>query len=86
MITTQDVWTAIDRGREKIADLEYYTSVRSRVSGDIDLYDKNMVLSIEIYANISVLKKMHLGLSIAQDKKIALLYERIKTLTQEFKS
>ena len=86
MITLQDIWTAADRGREKIAELEYYTSVRSRVSGDITIFNKNMILSMEIYANVSALEKLHIGVNPTQDRTIELLFERIKTLTQTFKT
>ena len=86
MITLQDIWTAVDRGREKIADLEYYTSVRSRISGDIDQFNKNMIRSMEIQANIQALEKLNIGISPEKDRVIEVLCERIKTLTQVFKT
>jgi len=86
MITLQKVWTATDRGYEKIANLEYYIARRSKISGDVTIFNRGMILSMHIYVNVQALESLSINISPEQDRKIYLLIERIKTLTQQLKT
>lgn len=86
LVTLQAVWTAIDRGYEKIANIEYYIAKTSKVSGDITIYDTGMAVSMEIYANINALESLNINTSPEGDRTIQLILERIKTLTQKLRT
>ena len=40
MIALQDVWSAVDHAYEAIAELQFQIADRSRISGDVDIFNK----------------------------------------------
>lgn len=86
MIRAQDVWTATDRGYEAVSLMQYDIARFSRVSGDVNIYNQRMVKSMELFANITALECFDVNVDIKQDRKITLLYRRIKELTLEIKT
>ena len=86
MVQNFDIWTAIDRGYEAISMIQYEIALKSRISGDVNVYNQGMVKSMEIYANIDALHGLGIHHTPEQDRQIELLFRRIKTLTQDIKT
>lgn len=85
ILEIEDVYTAIDRGWEHLSNLQLLMAKRSRVSGDITMYNKNQLTCVILYANISALESIPLNHNIDDNKLIKKLYNNIKLITKNFK-
>jgi len=83
MLTIEDIWTAIDRGYEQIAALQYAVARRAGISGDIREFEVEGGTSMELLAYIEALEGLDLGHSIKENKAIERLYNNIKILTKK---
>lgn len=83
MIILQDVWTAIDRGYEYIAALQYKIAHEIGIVGDHTLFDEEVAVSIELIAYLEALEELSLNHNIEQNKIIERLYNNIKLLTKD---
>ena len=82
MIDLQDIWTAIDRAYESMAEMQYQIANKSRISGDVTIYDKSQIKSAELLMYIEALKEMNLNIAIVQNRIIERIYNNIKALTK----
>lgn len=85
ILQIEDLYTAIDRGWETLAKIQLDIAKKSRVSGDVTVYNKNQLQSVKLYANISALQQIPFNHSIEQNKTIKILYNNIKLMTKNFK-
>ena len=85
MIDLQDIWTAIDRAYESMAELQYQIANKSRISGDITIYDKSQIKSAELLMYIEALKELNLNIAIVQNRIIERIYNNIKALTKDIR-
>jgi hypothetical protein len=82
MIIIEDVWSAIDKGYEKIADLQHEIARKSRTSGDINIYNKQQLISVELLAYLEGLEMLDINHEIGINDIIERLYNNIKLLTK----
>ena len=83
MVILQDIWTAIDKGYEYIAALQYDLASNIGIIGDITFFDRDVNISIELFAYLEALEELSLNHDISQNKIIEQLYNNIKVLTKE---
>jgi len=83
MLVIEDVWTAIDKGYEQIAALQFEVAKRAPISGDLLAFKKEGQISMELLAYIESLEGLNLGHSIKENKVIERLYNNIVILTKE---
>lgn len=84
MVETEAVGTAIDRGYEKMAQLQLDIAKNSRLNGDVQIFDRGQILSVVLLANITALESLALHHSFSQDKTIYDLLTNIKAITKDF--
>jgi len=85
MIVIEDIWTAIDRGYEEIAQNQLDIAKKSRVSGSVLLYDNRQRKSTGLLAYLLALEELALNHTIEQNKLIEKLYNNIKTITKDLR-
>ena len=85
MISIEDVWTAIDRGYEYIADVQFEAALYSGISGDTFGSDREFRRSAEVLIYIEALEELNLDYDIVQNKIIERLYNNIKGLIKNIK-
>jgi len=85
ILDIDDIWTAIDKGYETIANLQLAVAKKSRVAGDPKITDKKMHLSSVLYANIDALSSFNLNHSSVQNENIRILYDNIKLITKDIR-
>ena len=85
MIIIQDIWTSIDRGYETIAQLQLDIAKRSRVSGDMLLYNNKQIKSTQLIAYLTTLEEFSFNHNIADNKIIEQLYNNIKLITKDLR-
>jgi len=83
MLVIEDVWTAIDKGYEQIAALQFEVAERAPISGDLLEFQSEGQVSIELLAYIEALEGLNLGHTIKENKVVERLYNNIKILTKE---
>ena len=83
MVGIQDVWTAIDRGYEYLAASQYNIASNIGIVGSMDMFDKDVAVSIELLAYLEALEELNLNHTIIQNKIIERLYNNIKVLIKE---
>ena len=85
MIVLEDVWTAIDRGNEALAQIQLGIAKRARLSGDTTVYDKSEIMSMRLYSNLIALTEFSLNHSIEENKTVEMLYNNIKLITKDYR-
>lgn len=85
MIIIQDVWTAIDLGYEELAQAQLIIAKRSRLTGDVTVYNQKQLQSTELLAYISALAELNLNHNIDENKIIERLYNNIKLITKDLR-
>lgn len=85
MVRIEDINTAVDKGYEEIARLQLDIAKRSRMSGDITIYNQKHMLSIKLYAFISALLAVPFNHDIAKNKVVTRLYNNIKLITKDLR-
>ena len=85
ILEIQDVWTAIDKGYDAMAQIQLIIAKKSRTSGDTTVYDKNEVKSMRLYSNILALEELSLNHTITQNATIKQLYNNIKLITKDYR-
>lgn len=85
MVRIEDIDTAVDKGYEEIARLQLDIAKRSRMSGDITIYNSKHMLSIKLYAFISAILVVPFNHSIEQNKTVTRLYNNIKLITKDLR-
>ena len=81
----EDIWTAIDRGYEEIANLEYEESERASISANVEVSTALISKSLELYALVRALEDLepYFHTSPCMDEKIERIYNNVKMLTQK---
>lgn len=85
MIHIQDIWTAIDLGYEEIAQAQLEIAKRSRISGDVTVYNKKQLISTELFAYLTALEDLKFNHTIADNATIEKLYNNIKVITKDLR-
>lgn len=85
MIIVQDIWSAIDLGYEEIAQAQLEIARRSRISGDVTVYNKKQLLSTELFAYITALEDLSFNHTIDDNMTIEKLYNNIKVITKDLR-
>lgn len=84
-LTTNDIWTAIEMGYEELAMAQLAIAKRSRISGSPSINNEKMLVSLQLYANVTSLEKVPFGRS-QEDMAIAeKLYSNIKLITKDIR-
>lgn len=81
----EDIWTAIDKAREEMAQLQLDIANKSIYSGDIKVFDKMQVKSTALMAYVEALNTYDLHKSTEQDLIIETLVYNIKLLTKDLR-
>lgn len=85
MLTIHDRDTAIDRGYEEIARLQLDIAKRSRVSGNVNIYNKKQMQSTRLYAFITAIVEVPFNHSPEKNKIVTRLYNNIKLITKDLR-
>lgn len=84
-LTINDIWTAVEMGYEDLAMLQLAIAKRSRISGSPSINNEKMLVSLQLYSNVTALEKVPFGRS-QNDMKIAeKLYSNIKLITKDIR-
>jgi hypothetical protein len=84
ILEIDDLRTAMDRGWETLAKIQLNIAKKSRVSGDVTLYNKQQYQSVQLYANMTAMQQIPFNHDIGQNKTIRILYNNIKLMTKNF--
>lgn len=85
MLRRNDIDTAINRGYEEIANLQLEIAKRSRMSGDVKIFNKKHMLSIRLLAFIEAIIDTPFNHSENKNKIIERLYNKIKLITKDLR-
>jgi len=85
MIVIQDIWTAIDLAYEEIAQAQLDIAKRSRLTGDVTVYNAKQLKSTELYSYIIALEEIDFNHNISNNKIIEKLYNNIKLITKDLR-
>lgn len=85
ILTIQDRDTAINQGFEELARLQVDVAKRSRVGGDVSIYNKRQMMSLKLLAFIEALSYVPFNHSKEQNAIIYKLYSRIKLITKDLR-
>jgi hypothetical protein len=84
MLQINNIDTAINKGYEEIASLQLSIAKRSRVSGDVTIFKKQM-LSTKLYAFITAITEVPFNHNPADNLVVARLYNSIKLITKDLR-
>jgi hypothetical protein len=84
MLQINNIDTAINKGYEEIASLQLSIAKRSRVSGDVTIFNKKM-LSTKLYAFITAITEVPFNHNPADNLVVARLYNSIKLITKDLR-
>lgn len=85
MIHKADIITAINKGYEAIATLQFEIAKRSRVSGDVTMFNKHHLTSVKLYAYMDALDNVAFNHNIPDNKTVEVLYNKIKIITKDLR-
>lgn len=85
MLNRIDIDTAINRGYEEIARLQLEIAKRSRMSGDVTIFNKKHMLSTRLLAFIEAIIDTPFNHTSEKNKVIERLYNRIKLITKDLR-
>lgn len=85
VLDIDDIWTAINKGREHIAMIQLRMAKKSTMAGDIDIFDADQLLCMKLYASIYALGELCINNNINQNLVITKLYNNIKLLTKDIR-
>lgn len=85
MLTINDRDTAINKGYEEIARLQLAIAKRSRMSGNVTIYNKKQMQSTRLYAFITAIAEVPFNHSAEQNKVVTKLYNNIKLITKDLR-
>jgi hypothetical protein len=75
----------INKGYEEIASLQLSIAKRSRVSGDVTIFNKKQMLSTKLYAFITAITEVPFNHNPADNLVVARLYNSIKLITKDLR-
>lgn len=83
MIVIEDIWSAIDKGYERLADLQYEIAKKSVVSGEkTDLTNKKQFISLKLLAYLQSLEMLSIDHTPETNRIIERIYNNIKNITK----
>jgi hypothetical protein len=85
MIVLNDIWTASNMAYEEIAMLQLDIAKRSRISGDVNIFNKKQMQSTELYAYLDAVGNIDFNHSIENNKIIERVYHKIKLITKDLR-
>lgn len=85
MIALQDIWSAVDIGYEEIANQQLDIAFRSRISGDITVYNKAQLKSVKLLAYITAIAEIPFNNNSNDNATLEKLYNNIKSLTKDLR-
>jgi hypothetical protein len=85
MLHRIDIDTAINRGYEEIARLQLEIAKRSRMSGDVTIFNKKQMVSTRLYAYITAIIEIPFNHDSNKNEVIERLYNRIKLITKDLR-
>jgi hypothetical protein len=85
MLNRNDIDTAINRGYEEIAVLQLSIAKRSRISGDVTIFNKKQMLSTKLYAFITAITEVPFNHDPKNNAVISRLYNSIKLITKDLR-
>lgn len=85
MVLIADIETSINKGYEEIASLQLTIAKRSRVSGDVNIYNRPHMLSLKLYAFIDALTSIPFNHTMEQNEVVERLHNNIKQITKDLR-
>lgn len=85
MLTINDRDTAINRGYEELARLQLEIAKRSRMSGDVTIYNKKQMISTKLYAYITAIVEIPFNHDAHNNRIVTKLYDNIKLITKDLR-
>lgn len=85
MIVLNDIWTAVNRAYEEIAMLQLDIAKRSRVSGDVTIFNRKQMVATELYAYITAVNDVPFNHTVENNKIVEKLYTKIKLITKDLR-
>lgn len=85
MLRRNDIDTAVNRGYEEIARLQLDIAKRSRMSGDVNIFNKKHMLSTRLLAFITAIIEVPFNHDPAKNKIVERLYNSIKLITKDLR-
>jgi len=85
MIVLNDIWTAVNRAYEEIAMLQLEIAKRSRVSGDVTIFNKKQMVATELYAYITAVNDVPFNHTVENNKAVEKIYTKIKLITKDLR-
>lgn len=85
MLDIYDILSAIDRGREEIAQCQYDIAKKSPVSGDPSIYDEANIRSIELSMHLEAVEILTDRGSVEDHRSLEDTIENIKALTKDLR-
>lgn len=85
ILTIEDRDTAVNQGYEEIARLQLAIAKRARISGDINIYNGNQMLSVKLYACITAIVEIPFNHTKEQNAIVHKLYNTIKLITKDLR-
>lgn len=84
-LTINDIWTAIEMGYEDLSMLQLAIAKRSRISGSPNVNNEKLLVSLQLYANVTALEKIPFGRTQEDMKTAEKLYSNIKLITKDIR-
>ena len=85
LIDTQDVWSAVDHAYEAMAELQFKIADRSRISGDVTIFNKKQETSTKLLAYTEALQELQLNITTVENRIVERIYNNIKALTKDIR-
>lgn len=85
MLDIQDVFSAIDRAREELAQCQYDIAKKSPVSGNPGIFDDAQIRSLELSMYLDVIEMLTLHTSVEEEEILENMTAEIKRLTKDLR-
>lgn len=85
LLTQEQVWTAVEKGYEGMAQLQLDIAKRSRYGGPPSIRSKKQLRSLQLYANAAALEELRINISIEEDRKVVKILTAIKLITKDIR-
>lgn len=85
MLRIEDIETAVNKGYEEIARLQLDIAKRSRMSGDVTIFNHKQMQSTRLYAFIEAIISVPFNHNSDDNKVVSRLYNNIKLITKDLR-
>ena len=85
LIDVTDVLSAVNHAYEAMAELQYKIADRSRISGDVTLFNQQHIKSGALLAYVEALEELSLDITTVENRIVERIYNNIKVLTKDIR-